>query len=612
MPRSEEKRMFYPERMAKVTIAAPKAHMQEIINTLYRLKALHIEEYVPRKQGDLGIGAPSKDADRISELLLIIQAIKRQIFLDHAGSKKVAWNIRKIDGFLRKLRNDVDSLNNRIKETGDRIKEQEKTIEEYSFLERCGIADSRILGEYRTLAMVSGFAENPGALEGEGAALFCGRGEKPSPFVMFVRKDRREALDAALAKARCTDVKLRIKPSGSVKEGLANAQQELTSLKEKKASLLGELESVGSEYGGLLAGVEEKLLSMVERSEAPLKFAASEYVFIIQGWVPAKHTAQLLEKLPNISPSIYIKVDEAKEGPTKMENPKAVQPFEFFLNLYSLPKYDEIDPSFLMFITFPLFYGMMLGDIGYGLVLLALALALRFRSGRMRALVDITILSALATIAFGFVFGEAFGQEELLGAQLHPYVHRLHEVKELILASVVLGVVHINTGFLLGFINERRRHGLAKAVMAKLSWIGIQASLMLLLLNYANVVSVGMSIPAALFVLSVGALLKGEGMVGIIEIPSLIGNILSYLRLAAIGLASASVAMVVNAMAGGLFAGGGIGVVLGVVVLLLGHTINLALGILDGFLQSLRLHYVEMFTKFYHGSGKPYRPFGSK
>ena len=99
-------------------------------------------------------------------------------------------------------------------------------------------------------------------------------------------------------------------------------------------------------------------------------------------------------------------------------------------------------------------------------------------------------------------------------------------------------------------------------------------------------------------------------MFGIVELPSLISNVLSYLRLAAVGLASAALAIVVNDFAGKFFATGGIMMVAGVITLVVGHGINFALGILGAFLHSMRLHYVEMFTKFYGGSGKEYEPFG--
>ena len=146
--------------------------------------------------------------------------------------------------------------------------------------------------------------------------------------------------------------------------------------------------------------------------------------------------------------------------------------------------------------------------------------------------------------------------------------------------------------------------------MAKFSWIGLQVAAILFVLNSLGFFSVSIYIVAAIGIASFLALLKAEGMFGLIELPSLISNILSYLRLAAVGLASAALAIVINEFAGKFFHQGGFMVIAGVLTLILGHGVNLALGILGSFLHSMRLHYVEMFTKFYKGSGTDYEPFG--
>ncbi|MBI2578362.1 MAG: V-type ATP synthase subunit I [Candidatus Aenigmarchaeota archaeon] len=608
--------MFYPERMSKVTVAASKAHINGVINTLYELRALHIEEYMPRKEGDLPIGSPLEDAEQISELLVDIHSLKR-IFPYAAGKKKTPGSLKKFAAFVKKIKSGADSVNRKLRELDEKIKSNDREMEDLEFLSKCGINDPEILTEYKTLQMVSGYVGNPEKLSVSGAAVFLGNDRKNAPVVVFFRKENRSGVAEALEKARFNEYKIRSKPAGGVKAALDAAGKKRRSFLEERKKLLDDLESIGKKNSSFLNGIEESLLSMIQRAESPLKFAAGKYVFIVQGWIPEKNAGALAERIREISPNIYLKVEEprgdhgAEAAPTKMKNPKIVNSFEFFLNLYSLPKYDEIDPSFLIFLTFPLFYGMMLGDIGYGIVLLVIASVLRFRVKKIRALMDVTILSALSTIFFGFIFGEFFGSEQVFGYHLVPYLHRLENVNGLIVASAALGFFHVNAGIILGFVNELRSHGAVKAVTAKLSWLVFEAGLIIFALNSMKFIEVNAYIPGALMAVSVIGLLKGEGFRGIIEIPSLIANILSYLRLTAIGLASASLAIVVNKMAGSMFAAGGFLFFVGVIVLVIGHTINLALGIIDAFLQSLRLHYVEMFTKFYHGEGKPYKPFGA-
>lgn len=598
--------MFFPEKMAKITLVAPKTHMEAVFTALQSLQVLHMEEYIPRRQGDLPIAAPLKDAERISELLLSIDTIRKQIFLDTAPAKKVVWNLRKMDGFIRRVRRDVDELSRRVKDVGDALKEEERTAAELSFLASCGIHDHRVLGEYASLQMRAGHAS---AVPETGAIVFAGKG-RPVPLVVFFKKGDKDQVERALQKAKFAEFKLSVPLAKDIPAMRAASQRRMDELRGEKLELLSRLEGVGKQYGALINGIETRLLSLIEQSEAPLKCAASEYVFIVQGWMPDRNKDALAKRLASV-PGIYIRIEEAREKnvPTKIENPPAIRPFEFFLNLYSLPAYGEIDPSFLVFLTFPLFYGIMLGDIGYGLVLLALALAIRFRTTKMRALIDITIVSALFTILFGFVFGEVFGAGEFMGVAFHPYINRIEHVEQIILISAGIGLLHINAGFLLGFMNELKHHGLRKALFGKFAWIVFQAGAILLILDAMRIVRTGL-LPAALMIGALLALLSAEGLFSLIEIPSLAGNILSYLRLAALGLASASLAIVVNKMAAGMFQAGGAMAFAGIIILVLGHTVNLGLGILGSFLHSLRLHYVEMFTKFYHGSGKPYRPFG--
>ncbi len=588
--------MFYPEKMCRATVAAPKKHMHEIINTLYELKALHIDSYVP---GELPIGSPMKDAEKISELLLDIEFIKGNLG-SNATPQKTKLDIhslKKAEKFVKKLRADVTEIASRIKAVDEKINLAEKAESDMAFLRDCGIKNLGILKEYEKLDIAFGYL--PKRIEIADAVVFSKKSDKACPAAIFFRKG--SGVREVLSKMKFSEIKINTEALGS-KYNLESLGNERSGLQKN----LGEF----SKNIPVLSYVQERLLSSIAKSEAPLMFACSEYAFIVQGWVPEKNKDLLIKRLHEISSGMFIKIEPAEKGPTQVSNPAPVRPFEFFLRLYSLPSYKEIDPSFLMFITFPLFYGIMLGDIGYGLVLFAAGLLLRLKMKSFpRALADVTILSSVFTVAFGFLFGEFFGAEELFGIQLLPYIHRLTQVSEMIAYSIVLGLIHLNIGFMLGFVNEMK-HGIWKAA-GKLGWIGLEIGGITLLLNSVHLMQFSSSISIAIMVASFAAILKGEGLVGAIEIPSFIGNILSYARLAAIGLASASLAIVINKSAGGLFHAGGLFIALGILILLLGHMVNLALGIMDSFLQSLRLHYVEMFTKFYKGSGKPYKPFGS-
>ena len=165
---------------------------------------------------------------------------------------------------------------------------------------------------------------------------------------------------------------------------------------------------------------------------------------------------------------------------------------------------------------------------------------------------------------------------------------------------------------MLGFINELRAHGLSKAIYEKGSWFVLQFGVVLLALSSMGIIQLPSLVGYVFLLISIIMLFKGEGVRGIIELPSIFTNILSYSRLMAIGLSSVSLAVVINEMSLDFFEKGGFSILAGILILLIGHLLNIVLGLFGSFLHSLRLHYVEFFGKFFHGGAEKYRPFGAK
>jgi len=376
-----------------------------------------------------------------------------------------------------------------------------------------------------------------------------------------------------------------------------------------------DINKLSLDYKKYLLAADDMLTVEIEQAEAPLKFAATKYAFVIKGWIPVKQLEKTIDILNKAGKNkIYVHCedpDNMDKVPVKLNNPYISKPFEFLINLYTLPNYKEFDPTFFTFLTFPLLFGFMLGDFGYGLITLALFYILKKNFPKAKELFNILIYSSLATIFFGLLFGEFFGSEHLLGIALPHIFSRSHQIILLLWVSLGIGVVHVNSGLIIGFINELH-HGFIKAANEKLSWIILQIGAAMLALSYMDILAIPVVIGYYVVALAVFMLFKAEGVKGLVELPSIFSNILSYARLMALGLASVKLAEVVNEFSFEFFHKGGFSIIYGILLLAVGHTINIGLGILGPFLHSLRLHYVEFYTKFFKGGAKKFSPFGAR
>jgi V/A-type H+-transporting ATPase subunit I len=277
----------------------------------------------------------------------------------------------------------------------------------------------------------------------------------------------------------------------------------------------------------------------------------------------------------------------------------------------ALPRYGDFDPSPLMALFFPLFFGMILGDVAYGFILLALMLYLRrrFKTGStLRSLTEALSMAAGWSIIFGFLFGEFLGT---LGEEigLRPlWFDRGHNVQTLFLLTIGLGAGHIVLGLCLGIWQGLHHHS-RHTVIEKAAMLVALTAIFLLVAILADYLPKPFFTPAiALLVVGVVMLIYSLGklgpLLGPLELLGTITNILSYLRIAAIGLSSIYLAQVANQLAG--LVGN---LLLGLIIAALLHALNLVLGTFSPTIQSLRLHYVEFFSKFYQGGGQPFRPF---
>lgn len=402
---------------------------------------------------------------------------------------------------------------------------------------------------------------------------------------------------------------------------LAALHQRLIAIPEQLAALDCELASLADQWCAKLAVWRAALRDELEAIEVLPCFGETDTTFALVGWAPATDVERIESALRQavgeavLVHRLPLTLAMRNRMPVILQNPRLARPFESLVRLRSLPCYEDLDPTRLMAIFMPIFFGMMLGDIGYGVLLLVLCLVMlcKFKTGILHDVLIVLAMGAGWSILFGFLFGEVFGNfgEHL---ELHPlWFDRASpdHTARLLLITLAVGAIHITLGLLLGvweaIRSKSRSHLLERSGML----LGL-VSLFLMAGVLADLMPKGF-MPPAVAGLALGIVLLSIPMgwmgilLGPVEFIGLIGNVLSYLRIAAIGLASIYLAQVANDMAGK--AGS---LIVGTIVVVLIHALNLVMGAFSPTIHSLRLHYVEFFRKFYQGGGKPYEPFRSQ
>jgi len=373
----------------------------------------------------------------------------------------------------------------------------------------------------------------------------------------------------------------------------------------------GELAALAAQRREWLASLGAGLSSRLQQLGARASFFRTRYSFVVSGWVPQATLPRLREGLEGISAGRIVveevAVPRAEEGrvPVALRNHRLIRPFEVFLRLLPPPVYRSVDPTPLVAAVFPLFFGLIVGDVGYGLVIAALALVVRHRAAagsRLRDLGTVLACSAVVAALFGVVFGEFFGTlGERFGMHpLHPGLHRLKAMPFFLGLSVGIGCVHVFLGLGLGVYNAARA-GHRAGIRHRAGQAAALAGLILLVAIPAGVLDRAL-LPAAAALLVGGLALwiAAEGFAAPIELISTAGNVLSYARLMAVGLAGAVLAMVANELGSRSLWGVAAAIVL--------HLVNVALSVFSPTIHAMRLHLVEFFTKFYETGGAEYKP----
>ena len=371
--------------------------------------------------------------------------------------------------------------------------------------------------------------------------------------------------------------------------------------------------------------------NLLDREQARDTAPATEHTVLLEGWVKKRDYARLEEIVSGFEASSLTRIEPAEdeEVPVEIDNKRVVKPFEVITRLYGMPKHFEVDPTVFLAPFFALFFALCLTDAGYGLVIIALMIFFIKKLQGDKKLMWMLGICAAVTIVTGALTGGWFGDA------VQQFVPALKSLRDKMVwfdpfekpmmffgLSLAVGYFQIMAGLMIAFIHNLMRKDYVSALCDQLSWLVMLNSLVLFGLGKAGIISPATGkffgtlalIPAATILLfsqregGWGGRI-GMGAYNLFSTIFYVGDVLSYLRLMALGMVTAGIAMAVNVIAKiSSDIPYGIGVVVMILVLVGGHGFNLAMSGLGAFVHTLRLQYVEFFPKFFVGGGKAFQP----
>ena len=401
-------------------------------------------------------------------------------------------------------------------------------------------------------------------------------------------------------------------------EALRQINAAVAANKSALAEIDARMRALADRWTLTLKAVRAAFLNKIEAVEAMTLAGVTEDTFHLIGWCAQEDIARLEQEITDAFHGLVsvlrveIPASQAGRIPVATSSSEFLQPYKEIVDVRSVPGYSDIDPSGLMAFFMPLFFGFMVSDIGYGILIFIFSWVTRKVkiSGLIGNLLKTFRIGALWAIAFGVAFGEFFGNLGTMMGMRPILFSREDPTKTTLLMGIAIGigVIQVMFGLLIGAWNGLRHHELKHALEKAGTFVALVGVLLLGGGLAGVLLPLFTTIGGALVALGLVAVASTMGLTGIflapIEFVGVLGSILSYLRLAALGLASVFLAEVANDLAGKLG-----GIVVGVTAAVVIHAINLVMGMFSPTIQSMRLQFVEFFRRFYTGGGRPFKPF---
>ncbi|MGM0509576.1 MAG: V-type ATP synthase subunit I [Thermoplasmatota archaeon] len=604
--------------MKDLTIIVHSDYINRVVDSLHERgiaeisdvdRDINVQEHV-EESGIPDIVRTCTDYDmKLSSVIDIFQRLERdeggisefinpsEIIQIEREKKDIPEVMDDTDKLMDQVGDEVVSLDDELSDISEKLKELESVKENLELMKGMDIDLSHI-GESQYTVFRAGKTTSPikfkkAISKVDGAFHHIQKVDEELHVVIagaYIRKE--DELDGALRKGDVRTFDL-LNLKGAVKEAHKKVDDKIEELEARKKELTGMLEKLKEKWEKNFLVTREELSIYREKREVFQKFGKTESTGIIKGWTPEKNLKKVKNVVDRNSKGCsYVSAEEPEDPdivPTKLHNPKPIKPFELLTNMFAPPRYDEIDPTFILAPAFVLFFGLMLGDAVYGSLIIITSVILIRGMGRiekgMRDFGYLMLATGVSTFIFGILQGGYLGPSKgnhpnLIGRfGLHPptVLNTLEGQGPLtlLIISLIIGLAYLNIGFVLAFVEHLKRGHYKNILLENVSWWTLQPGGFILLSGKlfgwfeGFYQPIHYTIAAVLSVIGLVLMVIRSKGLSFFDLTGFIGDFLSFARILALGLATAGIALTVNVLAD-LIAGAKMPMILGVILLLAG------------------------------------------